>query len=126
MEATIETSDTQTVWTKLEPVLDEAMARLRDRDRDALVLRFFENRSLREIADRLGLEDRAAQKRVKRALERLRAIFVRRGITFSAALIASAVAAHSVSAAPASVRSACAFHPSAPVPPRRTAAMTSS
>ena len=103
MQATIETSDTQTVWTKLEPVLDDAMARLRDRDRDALVLRFFENRSMREIADRLGLEERTAQKRVQRALDRLRAIFARRGVTFSAALIASAVAAHSVSAAPASV-----------------------
>jgi RNA polymerase sigma factor (sigma-70 family) len=103
MEASIETSDSQTVWVKLEPVLDEAMARLRDRDRDALVLRFFENQSLKEIAARLGLEERAAQKRVQRALEKLRSFFARRGITFSAALIASAVAAHSVSAAPASV-----------------------
>ncbi len=114
MEASIETSDTQTVWTKLAPVLDEAMARLRDRDRDALVLRFFENKTLKEIGDRLGLEERAAQKRVQRALERLRAMFVRRGITFSGALIASAVAAHSVSAAPASVNAlatACAVGP---------------
>lgn len=104
MEASIQqNSDTQAVWSKLAPVLDDAMARLRDRDRDALVLRFFENQSIREIAATLGLEERAAQKRVQRALERLRTIFVRRGITFSAALVASAVAAHSVSAAPASV-----------------------
>jgi RNA polymerase sigma factor (sigma-70 family) len=111
MEASIETSDTQTVWTKLAPVLDEAMARMRDRDRDALVLRFFENKSMKEIGERLGLDERTAQKRVQRALERLRTMFVRRGITFSGALIASAVAAHSVSAAPASVNTlatACA------------------
>jgi RNA polymerase sigma factor (sigma-70 family) len=111
MEASIETSDTQTVWTKLAPVLDEAMARLRDRDRDALVLRFFENKSMKEIGESLGLEERTAQKRVQRALDRLRAMFVRRGIMFSGALIASAVAAHSVSAAPVSVNTlatACA------------------
>lgn len=103
MEASIETSDTQTVWNKLAPVLEEAMARLRDRDRDALVLRFFENKSMKEIAATLGLEERAVQKRVQRALEKLRGSFARRGITFSAALISSAIAANSVNAAPASV-----------------------
>lgn len=103
MEASIETSDTQTVWSKLAPILEENMARLRDRDRDALVLRFFENKSMKEIADTLGLEERAAQKRVQRALEKLRGSFARRGITFSAALISSAIAANSVHAAPASV-----------------------
>jgi len=103
MEASIETSDAQTVWTRLAPVLEETMARLRNRDRDALVLRFFENKSMKEIAAALGLEERAAQKRVQRAIEKLRGSFARRGITFSAALISSAVAANSVNAAPASV-----------------------
>ena len=105
MELSIEseTSDTQTVWNKLAPVLEEAMARLRDRDRDALVLRFFENKSMKEVAATLGLEERAAQKRVQRALERLRGSFARRGITFGALIISSAIAANSVSAAPASL-----------------------
>ena len=106
MEARIEaeTSDTQTVWSKLAPVLEEAMARLRDRDRDALVLRFFENKSMKQIADTFGLEERTAQKRVQRALEKLRRSFARRGITFSAVLISGAIAANSVSAAPAAVK----------------------
>jgi RNA polymerase sigma factor (sigma-70 family) len=110
MQASIEThaSDTQTVWSKLAPVLEENMARLRDRDRDALVLRFFENKSIKEIADALGLEERTAQKRVQRALEKLRGSFARRGITFSAALISSAIAANSVNAAPASVNTLAA------------------
>ena len=105
MQASIEsqTCDTQTVWAQLAPILEENMARLRDRDRDALVLRFFENKSIKEIATTLGLDERAAQKRVQRALEKLRGSFARRGITFSAALISSAIAGNSVSAAPASV-----------------------
>lgn len=103
MQASFETSDTQTVWSQLAPVLEEAMARLRDSDRDALVLRFFENKSMKEIAAVLGLQERAAQKRVRRALEKLRGSFARRGILFSAALISTAISANSISAAPASV-----------------------
>ena len=112
MEASIENSDTQTVWTRLAPELEDAMARLRDRDRDALVLRFFENKTMKEVAAVLGLEERAAQKRVKRALDKLRGCFARRGITFSAALIGGAIAAHSVNAAPASINALA----SAPLP----------
>ena len=103
MDATIQSSDTQTAWAQLAPVLEEAMARLRDHDRDALVLRFFENKSIKDIANTLGLEEGAAQKRVHRALEKLRGAFSRRGITLSAALISSAIAANSVHAAPATV-----------------------
>jgi RNA polymerase sigma factor (sigma-70 family) len=103
MEAIIETNETDPAWAKFAPVLDEAMAGLRDRDRDALVLRFFENKSIKEIAGSLGLEERAAQKRVQRALEKLRGSFTRRGITFSVTVIAGAISAHSVSAAPGPV-----------------------
>lgn len=103
MDATLETHVNDPAWLQLAPLLDEAMSRLRDRDRDALVLRFFENKSIKDIAEALGLEERAAQKRVQRALEKLRVMFVRRGITLSVTVIAGAVAANSVSAAPASV-----------------------
>jgi RNA polymerase sigma factor (sigma-70 family) len=105
MEAGIEsqTSDTQTVWNQLAPILEDAMVRLRDRDRDAIVLRFFENKTMKEIAETLGLAERTAQKRVQRALEKLRNSFTRRGITFSTALISTAIAANAVGATPASV-----------------------
>jgi len=103
MDATLQTSTADSVWLQLAPLLDAAMAELRDRDRDALVLRFFENKSLKEVALSLGLEERAAQKRVQRALDKLRLTFSRRGVTLSTALIASVVAANSVQAAPAPV-----------------------
>jgi RNA polymerase sigma factor (sigma-70 family) len=103
MDSTLQSNMNDPAWLQLAPVLDEAMARLRDHDRDALVLRFFENKSIKEIASLLGLEERAAQKRVRRALEKLRVIFVRRGVTLSVTVIAGAVAANSVSAAPAPV-----------------------
>jgi RNA polymerase sigma factor (sigma-70 family) len=103
MEALIEQNAHDPAWLQLAPLLDDAMTRLRDKERDALVLRFFENKSMKEIASLLGMDERAAQKRVQRALEKLRGVFVRRGITLSVAVIASAVAANSVNAAPATI-----------------------
>jgi RNA polymerase sigma factor (sigma-70 family) len=61
-----------TVWLQLAPILDEAMTRLGSRDRDAVVLRFFERRDLRAVGIALGLSEDAAQKRVTRALSKLR------------------------------------------------------
>src|SRR5215469_6332281 len=87
-------------WEQLSPILDDAMAQLRSKDRDAIILRFFENKSLREIGTALGLEERAAQKRVARGLEKLRAFFSKHGVTLTTAIIAGAVSANSVQAAP--------------------------
>jgi RNA polymerase sigma factor (sigma-70 family) len=88
-------------WAQLAPLLDDALAELGETDRTALVLRFFENKTAREIAGALRMEESAAQKRVARALEKLRALFVKRGVTLTATVIAGAVAANSVHAAPA-------------------------
>jgi RNA polymerase sigma factor (sigma-70 family) len=77
MQSTFDEPRLDAAWQELSPLLDEAMAQLRDKDRDALVLRFFENKSLREVGDALGLQERAAQKRVARGLEKLHAFFAR-------------------------------------------------
>ena len=100
MQSTLDDHPMDAAWQELSPLLDEAMAHLRDKDRDALVLRFFENKSLREVGDALGLQERAAQKRVARGLEKLHAFFARRGIASTTAIIANAVLAHSIQAAP--------------------------
>ena len=52
--------------------LDEALASLGQRDRDVLVLRFFEDMTLDQIGASLGINKDAAAKRVARALRRLR------------------------------------------------------
>ena len=94
------------VWRELSPQLDEAMGQLGRTDRDALVLRYFQNQSLAEVGAALGLEERAAQKRVARALEKLRKFFRRRGLALSAGAIAGAVSANSVQAAPVGLAAA--------------------
>jgi RNA polymerase sigma factor (sigma-70 family) len=100
MQSTLDDHPMDAAWQELSPLLDEAMAQLRDQDRDALVLRYFENKSLREVGDALGLQERAAQKRVVRGLEKLHAFFARRGIASTTAIIAGAVSANSIQAAP--------------------------
>ena len=106
MQSTLAEPSSDTIWLELAPHLDDAMEKLGATDRDAVVLRYFENKSLTEVGTALGMEERAAQKRVNRALEKLRKIFSKRGVTLTATLIASAVAANSVQAAPVGLAAA--------------------
>ncbi len=62
-------------WRQIAPLLDDAMGRLGEKDRNAVVLRFFENKNLDEVGAALGASEDAAKMRVNRALEKLRKIF---------------------------------------------------
>ncbi len=93
-------------WTHVEPLLDEAMQALDDTDRAAVLLRFFENKSLREVGAALGASDDAAQKRVSRAVERLREFFAKRGVAIGAGGLAVVISANAVQAAPAGLAAA--------------------
>ena len=88
-------------WTQIAPLLDAAMARLNETDRQAVVLRFFDGKSLREVGLALGAKEEAAKKRVSRALEKLRTYFAKRGVSATTATIAGGISAHSVQVAPA-------------------------
>lgn len=94
------TDSSPDAWTAIEPVLEEAMGQLGERDHDALTMRFFQGRSFKDVGTAIGTTEAGAKMRVNRALEKLRTVFGRRGITVSAAGITSAVTAHSVQAAP--------------------------
>ena len=100
MQSQSNEADTAVVWQQLAPVLDETMGELGDADRAALVLRFFENKSANEMAAALNIGEEAAQKRVSRALEKLRSLLLKRGVTLGVTAIAGAVAANAVTAAP--------------------------
>ncbi len=99
MQSTLNEPDAA-AWEQIAPLLDEAMGCLGETDRNAVVLRFFENKTAQEVAAALKLNEAAAHKRVSRALEKLRKIFTNRGVTLPVTLIAGAVAANSVQAAP--------------------------
>jgi RNA polymerase sigma factor (sigma-70 family) len=100
MQSTFRESTGDPVWHQLSPLLDEAMSRLGKKEREAVVLRFFKEQSLREVAAALQVTEAAAQSRVHRALEKLHRYFARRGVSSTTAIIAGAISANSVQAAP--------------------------
>src|SRR6266436_1579510 len=93
-------SKTTPDWENLRPVLDDAMSELDETDYDALVMRFFKNQDLRSVGLALGVSDDTAQKRVARALDKLRGHLSRRGIITSAAALSIVLSSNAVEAAP--------------------------
>jgi RNA polymerase sigma factor (sigma-70 family) len=100
MEQLITDSSPAPDWERIRPILDEAMAELSDEDRDAVVLRYFKNHDFQTVGRAIGLSDDAAQKRVSRAVERLREFFSKRGMAIGASGLIVVVSANAVQAAP--------------------------
>jgi uncharacterized protein (TIGR03435 family) len=88
-------------WPQIAPLLDAALEELGPKDHDAIVLRFFEGKSMNEVGAALGASEDAAKVRVSRALEKLRKFFSKRGVASTTAIIAVTISANSVQAAPA-------------------------
>src|SRR4051812_7266763 len=87
-------------WPQITPLLDAAMAGLSEADHDAVALRLFDDKSMKEIGAALGASEDAVKMRVNRAVEKLRIFFTRRGIVCSTAALTAAISANSVQAAP--------------------------
>jgi len=90
-----------TDWDELRPILDTAIDQLGDRDRELVLLRFFENRSFAVIGSQLALSEDAARMRATRALEKLRGLLARRGVHSTAAALTLSLATQPLIAAPA-------------------------
>jgi RNA polymerase sigma factor (sigma-70 family) len=91
---------TSSAWEQVEPLLDEALESLNEADRHAILLRYFENKSLREVGAAIGASEDAAQKRVSRTLDQLRTLLARRGLTVTAAGLVTDLSAHAIVMAP--------------------------
>lgn len=87
-------------WQQIRSVLDDALHELHEADRTAVVLRVLENRSLREVGVALGLKENAARMRVDRALDKLRGLLARRGVTSTMSGLTAALALGVITPAP--------------------------
>jgi len=121
------------IWEHIAPQLDAALGELSEPDRDALLLRYFERKSAREMAQTLGTTEDAAQKRVSRAVERLREFLSKRGVAVGASGLVVVIAANAVQAAPvglaatiatAAVLAGTAVHTSTVITATKAIAMT--
>ncbi|PYJ86103.1 MAG: hypothetical protein DME22_06555 [Verrucomicrobia bacterium] len=93
--------NTEPPWERIAPHLDEGLNQLSASDRDALVMGFLKRQDFRAVGAALGISEDAAQKRVSRALDKLRGVLSRRGVALTATALTSAMAAEAVTAAPA-------------------------
>jgi hypothetical protein len=87
-------------FSRVAPILDEAINELGEADRKAILLRFFEQNDFRSVGEALGSNEDAARMRVTRALDKLEGLLKRRGVTTSAATLSVALLANAVQAAP--------------------------
>jgi len=106
MDQILAAADPEPDWPKLSRVLDAAMSGLEEADYDALVLRFYQNQDFRTIGAAIGVSDDAAQKRVSRALEKLRELLARSGVRTTVAALAVVIPANAIQAAPAGLAAA--------------------
>ena len=93
-------NDSETLWNHIGPILDEALAKLSPMEHDLILWRYFERRTADQIGGRIGVSPEAAQKRVTRALNRLKEIFAERGVTVSAAGLGALLSTQAVQSAP--------------------------
>ncbi len=85
----------------IHAMLDEAIARLRESDRTAILLSFFARKTWREVGATIGISEEAARKRGERAIEKMRDYFQRRGVAMTNAGVLGAVQAVAMSGATA-------------------------
>jgi len=93
-------NEADAIWSELAPQLDDALAALSRRDRDAVLLRYFEKKSFGEIGAAQGGNENSARVRVVRAVEKLRGVFQRRGIAISVVVLTTALSGQAIQAAP--------------------------
>lgn len=90
-------------WERMKPELDSVLDQLKEADRNAVLLRFFQHRAYAEIGAVLHVSEDAARVRVNRALEKMRTLLAKRGITSTAAALAAALAQPPAAAMPAAL-----------------------
>lgn len=96
----IDNDSDEGIWKQIAPLLDDAVAALGEIDRRAIVMRFYERKTMLEIAAAMGLTEAATKKRIARAVEKLERFFARRGVTSTTAALSEAMSSHSVQSAP--------------------------
>ena len=100
MQESLSESGLEPEWDQLRPAIDAVMHELNEQDRNAVLLRYFEGRQLAEVGAKLGLTEDAARKRVGRAMDKLRELLAKRGVTSSATALVALLSGHAVTAAP--------------------------
>ena len=98
--------DSQSDQAELRLVLDEAMSELDAGERNAVLIRFFQGKELKEVGSALGISEDAARMRVTRALANLQTLLKQRGVTITTVALGTALATEAATAVPAGLAAA--------------------
>jgi|GEM_PF-1482166 len=85
---------------QLRTFIDDALYALSERDREAVLLRFFEGKAFAEVGAKLSVSEDAARVRVDRALDKLRTSLSRRGLTSTSVALAALLVNEARASAP--------------------------
>ena len=110
MNPQLQESQAEPDWEEIRPLLDEVMHDLKEEDREAILLRYFEKLPLTEVGTRLGVPDNTARMRIERAISKLRTRLAARGISSTAAALGTALAQQAVSSAPSALSTRVVQH----------------
>ncbi|HYD00108.1 MAG TPA: sigma-70 family RNA polymerase sigma factor [Phycisphaerales bacterium] len=83
--------DSLATWRELEPLIDEALSKLHEADRELIVSRFLVGRSQAEMPEEAGVNPGTIHRRIDAALERLRTHLRAGGCVLGAAAVAAAL-----------------------------------
>jgi RNA polymerase sigma factor (sigma-70 family) len=103
MMSTNLSDDDQRTWNRVSEDLDQAVASLSERDRSAILLRFYEARSVRDVGGGLGISEDAAKKRIGRAVEKMRKFLLKRGVSVAGVGLIALLSEKTVESAPATL-----------------------
>ncbi|HYG35025.1 MAG TPA: sigma-70 family RNA polymerase sigma factor, partial [Clostridia bacterium] len=101
MEMNLQENDSESNLARVAPIIDEVINQLEPTDRYVILLRFFERKDFRALGEAVGIKEDAARMRVNRALEKLHGLLGQRGVSVPVTVLASLIAAETLTAAPA-------------------------
>ncbi len=110
-----------TIADDAKPFLDEAIARLSQADRDAVMLRYYEGQTFGEIGVALGKSEEAIRKRIARALARMSIFLRHKGVRVSTVALGATLPSLLVHPLPTGYASIIAANTSGTVPVAATA-----
>ncbi len=90
-------------WETIEPRLNDALEHLKPADREAILLRFMQEKSLAEVGACFGVSENTARMRVARALEKMRLHLAKAGIAVTVGALTLLLDKQSAQAIPAGV-----------------------
>jgi RNA polymerase sigma factor (sigma-70 family) len=95
--------ETKTSWCEIEGLVDDAVAKLPEDFREALVAHFMRGQTHADIAERLGVSRQVVTYRIGKGVERIRASLRKGGIPIGAGTLTASLTANMAEAAPATL-----------------------